>query len=65
MRPEENPHRLALPKTMQFFPCPQVAWPGLPLLEILPVQMVSLALADLSGKEAGLFSHSSKVTETE
>jgi glucosamine--fructose-6-phosphate aminotransferase (isomerizing) len=47
------------------FSLPQVAWPGLPLLEILPVQMVSLALADLSGKEAGLFSHSSKVTETE
>ena len=47
------------------FSLPRVAWRGLPLLEILPVQMVSLALADLSGREAGLFSHASKVTETE
>ena len=43
----------------------QAAWRGLPILEILPVQMVSLALAELSGREAGLFSHASKVTETE
>ena len=47
------------------FSLPQVAGPALPLLEILPVQMVSLALAGLNGREAGLFSHGSKVTETE
>jgi glutamine---fructose-6-phosphate transaminase (isomerizing) len=47
------------------FCLPRVAWRGLPLLEILPVQMVSLALAELGGREAGLFSHASKVTETE
>ena len=38
---------------------------ALPLLEILPVQMVSLALAGLSGREAGVFSQCSKVTDVE
>ena len=36
-----------------------------PILEILPVQMITLALAGLAGREAGHFEHSSKVTETE
>ena len=36
-----------------------------PMLEILPVQMLTLALADLHGHVAGRFSHISKVTQTE
>lgn len=39
--------------------------PALPLLEIMLAQMVSLALAELSGFEAGKFIHASKVTTTE
>ena len=34
----------------------------LPLVEILPVQMMTLALADLKGHEPGTFTHGSKVT---
>lgn len=34
----------------------------LPLLEILPAQMISLALAQLHGHEAGTFTHAQKVT---
>jgi len=44
------------------FRLPAVADVALPLLEILPAQMVSLALAQLSGHEAGVFSRASKVT---
>jgi glutamine---fructose-6-phosphate transaminase (isomerizing) len=36
-----------------------------PLLEILPVQMLSLALAALRGEEAGRFRHASKITTEE
>jgi glucosamine--fructose-6-phosphate aminotransferase (isomerizing) len=36
-----------------------------PLLEILPVQMITLALAALAGREAGRFELASKVTITE
>jgi glucosamine--fructose-6-phosphate aminotransferase (isomerizing) len=39
--------------------------PALPILEILPAQMISLALARNSGFEAGRFVHASKVTTTE
>jgi len=35
------------------------------LLEILPVEMISLALAELQGREAGRFGLGSKVTEVE
>lgn len=44
------------------FPVPQVARP---LLEILPAQMLSLALAELQGREAGQFERATKVTVTE
>ncbi|MGB8496070.1 MAG: SIS domain-containing protein [Candidatus Acidiferrum sp.] len=37
----------------------------LPLLEILPVQMITLALAAVSGREAGRFQFASKITATE
>ena len=37
----------------------------LPLLEILPVQMISLALAERAGKKPGCFVLASKVTRTE
>ncbi len=36
-----------------------------PILEILPVQMMTLALAALTGREAGLFQHATKVTAVE
>jgi glucosamine--fructose-6-phosphate aminotransferase (isomerizing) len=36
-----------------------------PILEILPVQMITLALAALSGREAGRFELASKITTTE
>ena len=36
-----------------------------PILEILPAQMITLALAALSGREAGRFSFASKVTTIE
>jgi glucosamine--fructose-6-phosphate aminotransferase (isomerizing) len=37
----------------------------LPVLEILPVQMMSLALAALAGREAGRFQRVTKVTDSE
>lgn len=43
-------------------PCPEAA---LPILEILPVQMMTLALAELRHLTAGSFSLASKVTTTE
>jgi hypothetical protein len=40
--------------------------PGNPyLLEILPAQMLSLALAESNGREAGVFSRSGKITAEE
>ena len=36
-----------------------------PIVEILPVQMMSLVLASLAGREAGRFEHTSKITDTE
>jgi glucosamine--fructose-6-phosphate aminotransferase (isomerizing) len=39
--------------------------PALPILEILPAQMLSLALAEILGIEAGRFIHTSKVTAIE
>ncbi len=36
-----------------------------PILEILPVQMITLALASLAGREAGKFERASKVTAEE
>ncbi len=36
-----------------------------PLLEILPAQSMSLALAALAGREAGRFQHTSKITDSE
>ncbi len=42
--------------------CPDEA---LPILEILPVQMITLALADLRGIEAGKFRFGNKITKDE
>lgn len=44
---------------------PPVAEAARPLLEILPVQMLTLALAALAGREAGRFERASKVTTVE
>ncbi|MBN1261013.1 MAG: SIS domain-containing protein [Anaerolineae bacterium] len=41
---------------------PEVPLPALPILEMLPPQMLSIALADRSGREAGVFRFASKVT---
>ena len=43
-------------------PCPD---PALPILEILPVQMMTLALAELRNLQAGSFSLATKVTTVE
>ena len=37
----------------------------LPILEILPIQVMTLALAALGGREAGSFERASKITDTE
>ena len=44
---------------------PNCAPPLRPILEILPVQMMTLALAGLAGVEAGHFEQASKITGTE
>ena len=44
---------------------PPCAPPLRPILEILPVQMMTLALAALAGREAGYFEQASKITGTE
>jgi glucosamine--fructose-6-phosphate aminotransferase (isomerizing) len=36
-----------------------------PILEILPVQMITLALAALEGREAGRFERATKITSVE
>jgi glucosamine--fructose-6-phosphate aminotransferase (isomerizing) len=47
------------------FRLPAVAPSAEPLLEILPAQMMTLALASLTGREAGKFTLATKVTTTE
>ena len=47
------------------FQLPVCSPQALPILEILLAQMVSLALAEIQGNEAGRFIHASKVTTTE
>lgn len=51
--------------TADVFQLPKVPAPLLPLVEILPVQMLSLALAARDGREAGRFEHASKITTAE
>lgn len=48
--------------TAAVFQIPVVADPLLPMVEILPVQMLSLAIAARDGREAGRFQHASKIT---
>jgi glucosamine--fructose-6-phosphate aminotransferase (isomerizing) len=47
---------------MGVFRLPAVAERLRPILEMLPIQMVSLALAALAGREAGRFERATKVT---
>lgn len=47
------------------FRLPQAPPPARPLLEILPVQMMTLALAALAGREAGRFERATKITVVE
>ena len=49
----------------QAFRVPQVATEVRPIVEMLPLQMVSLALAALAGREAGRFERIEKVTTDE
>lgn len=50
---------------MEVFRLPECPEAARPALEILPVQMISLALAALAGHEAGTFERASKVTVIE
>ncbi len=52
-----NPHKV--------FQIPAVSDVLQPILEILPVQMISLALAAREGREAGAFTRASKITAVE
>ena len=54
--PGGKPAVFALP------PCPE---PALPIVEILPVQMMTLALAELRNLQAGSFSLATKITTVE
>ncbi len=47
------------------FHLPVCASPALPILEIMPAQMLSLALAQIQGIEPGKFLHTTKVTTIE
>jgi glucosamine--fructose-6-phosphate aminotransferase (isomerizing) len=47
------------------FRLPRVPASLRPIVEVLPVQMMTLALAAMSGREAGKFERASKVTATE
>jgi glutamine---fructose-6-phosphate transaminase (isomerizing) len=47
------------------FTLPECSDPVLPILEILPVQMITLALADLHGIQAGKFRFGNKITTDE
>jgi glucosamine--fructose-6-phosphate aminotransferase (isomerizing) len=47
------------------FDLPECPVPLRPVIEILPVQLLTLALAAAAGNEAGHFEHASKVTDTE
>ncbi len=47
------------------FRLPRVATAVRPIVEILPVEMMTLALAAISGREAGKFERAAKVTITE
>ncbi len=49
----------------EVFRLPRVPALVRPVMEMLPVQMMSLALAAINGHEAGRFSHSSKITTIE
>ncbi len=51
-------------------PLPALRFPAAPdsirpILEILPVEIITLALAALAGREAGRFESATKVTTTE
>jgi glucosamine--fructose-6-phosphate aminotransferase (isomerizing) len=47
------------------FRLPRAPAAVMPILEILPVEMITLALAAADGREAGRFERAAKVTETE
>ena len=47
------------------FRLPAVPELARPLVELLPVEMITLALAALAGREAGRFERATKVTSTE
>jgi glucosamine--fructose-6-phosphate aminotransferase (isomerizing) len=49
----------------EIFRLPRVPSAVRPILEILPVEMITLALAAASGREAGKFDRATKVTTTE
>jgi len=50
---------------LDVFRLPAVSKAALPIVEMIPLQMVSLALASLAGREAGKFDRIGKVTRSE
>jgi len=51
--------------SVRAFRLPKHSTAARPILEILPVQMITLALAALAGREAGKFERAAKITTTE
>ena len=56
---------LVSPAAEGVFRIPECAERIRPLMEILPVEMLTLALAAMKGREPGRFERASKVTEVE
>jgi glucosamine--fructose-6-phosphate aminotransferase (isomerizing) len=56
---------IGIDATLQPFRLPACDPALQPIIEILPVQMMTLALAALAGREAGHFERASKITDTE
>jgi glutamine---fructose-6-phosphate transaminase (isomerizing) len=56
---------IAQDKTRDAFGLPLVPVSALPIVEILPIQMLTLALAAMVGREPGNFRFASKITTTE
>lgn len=56
---------IASDSQLPFCRIPEVAAVASPIMEILPVQMITLALAAIDGREAGKFDRATKITAVE
>lgn len=52
-------------ETLKAFRLPETGEYALPILEVLPLQLMTIALADFTGVQAGIFRNIGKVTKTE